>query len=251
MKKVLTSVALAAAALAASVSAQAGVLRATLDFENVDTSGVFFPPQLNQGDVFTQDGIDGHTMVFAPFSNAANAQVGDFVGNLVDGSDPSGCGNTICPSNNATNYLAVLDDGVLDFGAADGFTFSIRSFSASFISGSSQLQTTPGFVRLQGIRNGISTTATFALTGLDASGHLNATTINTGAFGNLEFDEVFAFGFACAAPGGGTSCSAFSTDRAQFTLDDVVIEHVPEPASLALLSIAGLAAFRAGRRRAV
>lgn len=248
MKKTLTSIAFAAVALAASVSAQAGVLRTTISFDPVDTSTLMYGDSgfLGHGDEFYQAGLAGRTMFFDPFSNAANAQVGDFVGALLNGA----CSDLLCPVNNPTNYLAMLDDGVLAFGSTDGFRFSVKSFNASFIGSGDPLQSTPGFIRLQGVRGGVSTTATFALTGLDANGQLNFGVINTGAFGNLEFDYVYAYGFACPAPGQGNSCTSFSTDRAQFALDDIVIEHVPEPGSLALLAVAGLAAGRVTRRRA-
>lgn len=258
MKKVLTSVALAAAALMVSVGAQAGVLRTTIDFETPIDGSPFlsYPgsPLLGNGDEFYQPGIAGRTMFFDPFSNSALAQPGDAVGLVVDPvSGPTYCGlfGMTCPANDPTTYLAALNDAAVVFGSTDGYRFSVKSLSASWVGNGDPLQATPGFVRLQGVRNGLSTTATFALTGVDASGNLNFTTINTGAFGNTEFDYVYAYGFACPAPGGGTTCSSFSTDRAQFALDDITIEHVPEPASLALLSVAGLAAFGARRRRAV
>jgi hypothetical protein len=248
MKKTLTSIAFAAMALAASVSAQAGVLRTTIGFDPVDTSVLMYGATglLGHNDEFYQDGLAGRTMFFDPFSNAAGAQTGDLVGAIVNGA----CSEILCPVNNPSNYLAMLDDAAVAFGSTDGFRFSVKSFNASFIGSGDPLQNTPGFVRLQGLRNGVSTTATFALTGLDADGHLNFGNIDTGAFGNIEFDFVYAFGFACAAPGGGNTCSAFSTDRAQFALDDITIEHVPEPGSLALLAVAGLAAGRVTRRRA-
>jgi hypothetical protein len=246
MKKTLTSIAFAAIALAASVSAQANVLRTTIGFDPVETATLFFPPLLVDGDTFYQDGLDGRTMVFNPFSNAAGARNGDLVGSILNGA----CSEILCPVNNPTNYLAMLDDGVVAFGMDDGFRFSVKSFNASFIGSGDPLQNTPGYVALQGVRNGVATTAFFALTGLDADGHLNFGNVNTGAFGNIEFDVVYAFGYACAAPGGGNSCAAFSSNRAQFALDDIVIEHVPEPGSLALLAVAGLAAGRVTRRRA-
>jgi hypothetical protein len=92
----------------------------------------------------------------------------------------------------------------------------------------------------------MSLTAYYALTGVDASGHLNFSSIDTGAFGDYEFDIVYAYGYACTD----STCQAFSTNQAQFALDDIAIEHVPEPASLALVGVAGLALVGARRRRA-
>ncbi len=248
MKKVGSRLAMAAAALLMSVGVQANVVRTTINFDPVDTSTLMFGDfgWLVHGDEFYQPGLSGQSVWFDPFSNAAGAQNGDLVGSLLSGA----CADLLCPVNNPTQYVGMLDDGVLAFGMTGGLTFSVKSFSAAFIGSGDPLQSTPGFVRLQGVRDGMSLTATFALTGLDSNGQLNFNTINTGAFGNYEFDYVYAFGFACAAPGGGTTCSAFSTNRAQFALDDIVIEHVPEPASLALLAVAGIAAGSVTRRRA-
>ena len=253
MKKVFTWVALAAAAFTATMSAQAGVLRSTIDFETPIDGSPFLTyaplPILGNGDEFYQPGLGSHAMYFDPFSNSGSANPGDLVGAMITGTDP--CSSVQCPVNNASTYIGLLDDAVVAFGAIDGFRFSVKSFKASFIGNGDPVADLPGYVRLQGVRNNVSTTATFALTGPDTDKNLNFATIDTGAFGNTEFDFVYAYGFACPTPGTKGSCSAFSTDRAQFALDDIVIEHVPEPASLALLSIAGLAAFRASRRRAV
>lgn len=243
MKKVLASVALAAAALAAPLVAQAGVLRSTITFDPVPASPFTpFAPLLTNGDEFYQSGIGGRTMFFDTFSNSQLAQPGDLVGAILDGA----CANLLCPTNNATSYLAMLDDAVAVFGHADGFTFSLKSVDASFIGSGDPFGATPGYLALQGVRNGQSLTAYFALSGLDANGMLNFGTINTGAFGNYEFDYIYAYGYACQ----NTSCSAFSTNQAQFALDNLVIEHVPEPASLALVFVAGAALAGARRRKA-
>ncbi|MFT7722136.1 MAG: NF038120 family PEP-CTERM protein [Roseateles sp.] len=247
MKKVGSRLAMAAAALLMSVGVQAGVLRTTITFDPVDTSTLIYGDfgVLVHNDEFYQPGLGGRTMWFDPFSNAAGAQTGDLVGAILNGP----CADLLCPANNDTNYIGMLDDAVLVFGSTDGFRFSVKSLSAAFLGSGDPLQYMPGFLRLQGVRDGMSTTATFALTGLDANGQLNFNTINTGNFGNIEFDYVYAFGLACPAPGGGSTCSGFTTNRAQFALDNIVIEHVPEPGSLALLAVAGLAAGRVTRRR--
>lgn len=248
MKKFGIRIALAAAALVAAIGAQAGVLRTTITFDPVDTSQLILGEVgvLVNGDSFTQAGLAGRSMFFDAFSNSAIAEPGNLVGSLLSGA----CTDLLCPVNNPSSYLAMLDDGAVVFGSTDGFRFSVKSFNASFIGNGDAITTsTPGYVALQGVRNNIPTTAYFALSGVDGNGRLNFGTVDTGAFGNQEFDFVFAFGFSCTAFDG-SQCLAFSTNQAQFALDDISIEHVPEPASLALLAIAGLAAGRVTRRRA-
>jgi len=251
MKKVLTSLALAVSALTLSVGAQAGVLRTTIDFETpIDGSPFLSYPGMNvlgSGDEFYQPGIAGQTMWIDAFSNSPYALRGDLVGAVSAGA----CTDLQCPVNNATSYVSVFNDGVLAFGSVGGLTFSVQSLSASFVGSGDPIGDTPAYLALQGVRNGMSTTAYYALSGLDANGHLNFGTIDTGVFGSYEFDYVYAYAYACKDTGTGNNCTAFSTDQAQFALDDIVVEHVPEPASLALVGIAGLALVGARRRRAV
>lgn len=254
MKKFCTPIALAAAALTLSIGAQAGVLRAVIGFEYPVpiTPLTQSAPLLGHGDEFYQPGIAGHTMYFDPFSTAAGALAGDLVGALIDGSTLAQCVGVVCPSNNPTQFLGLFNDGVVVFGANDGFRFSVKSFKAGFIANGTgdPLGAVPGLIRLRGVLGGAVTDFTAALTGPDGSGNLNfANYVTNGAFATNEFDYVYAYGFAC--PVGATTCSAFSTDRAQFAIDDIAIEHVPEPGSLALIGLAGFAAFGVRRRRLV
>lgn len=243
MKKTLIRTAVAAATLLSLGLAQAKII----DFEQAVASPFApFAPLFGHNDEFYQQDF-----FFAPFSNDAGAQNGDLVGAMVNGADlASTCFGVVCPTNNATNFYTSLNDGVLAFGTTSGNLFRVNGFDASFLGASGlALPGVPGLLRLQGITaTGASLTQTYQLPGASATGQLGfGSFLTTGAFANTDFALVYAFGFACNAAG---SCSAFTTDQAQFGLDNLDVRVIPEPASWALvgLALAGMGALR--RRRA-
>jgi len=243
MKK-LAFGAVAAAMVACLGSAQAGVI--TFD-EPINSPFAPFAPFFGDGDEFYQSDF-----WLQPFSNAAEAQPGDLVGAVVDGSDPFACSTMLCPTGNASNYYASLNDGVLALGHLGGNFFRVNGFDASFLgNGVGALPAVAGLLRLQGIRaNGTSITQTYLLDGPDANGNLGFDSyLTTGAFRTTNLVMLFAFGFACNELG---TCNAFTTNRGQFALDNLDVSVIPEPASLALATLSlGLMGAVHRRRRVV
>jgi hypothetical protein len=238
--RVLKTLVASAAFLAASAS-QAVIV----DFEDaIDTTFAPFAPLLGHGDEIVSRGF-----YVDAISNAAAPNAGDLVGTILNGADLSStCAGLVCPSNNATTFLAGLNDGVFAIGSADNALFRFAGFDAGFIGAQGNaLPGVPGLVRLQGVRaDNTSITQTFNLTGPSSTGALSFKSFaTTGAFSTTLFKNVFFFGFSCNAAG---ACAAFSTDQAQFAIDNISVTSIPEPSTWALM-LSGLAAAVAVRRR--
>lgn len=241
-------------AVVAAVVVSAGVARAdVIDFEQPVTANLAAPfaPLFTHDDLFLQGAY-----VLNPFSNVLGAIAGeDLVGALVNGSDLSTCFSVSCPTNNASTFYTGLNDSVLALGRLDNQLFTVNSFDAGFLGGSdiSGLPGVSGLLRLQGITAaGGSVLETYQLAGPSGGVLSFASYATTAVFSSTQFRALYVFGFACNATG---SCNAFSTDRAQFALDNLQLTSVtavpePETWSLMLLGLAGVGAL-SRRQRAV
>lgn len=240
MKKFVESLAVAAALVISSGFAHADVVDFELPVTLENAPFAPFAPLLTHNDEFYQGAY-----YLSAFSNASNAQPFDLVGALVNGNDLLTCFSVTCPTNNASTFYTSLNDGVLVLGRLDSQLFTVNRFDASFLGGSDigSLPAVSGLLRLQGVTGaGASLTQTYQLAG-PSGGALNfASYATTGSFSSTPFQFVYAFGFACNTEG---SCSAFSTDRGQFALDNIELTSgaaVPEPETwaLMLLGLAGV-----------
>ena len=227
-----------AAILALSAAWAPAAIADVINFDNLDSQFV------GHG-----DSLEFQHFVLTGASNAAGASYGDLVGAVFDGTDPAACGMA-CPTNNKSNYYASLNDGIIYLDPLKaGGSVSLQGFDASFI-GYAQGVSYPavaGLLRVQGFyANGSSIFETYQLGG-PIGGNFQFQHFNTSsAFGSQQFASLAFFGFTCNTAG---SCNAFSTNKGQFALDNIVAS-VPEPSTYAmlLLGLAGVG-FAARRRQ--
>lgn len=235
--------------LAAVTLSVAGASQAIIvDFEGtIDTTFATFAPQLGHTDEIVNKGF-----YVAAISNAPAPAAGDLVGSILNGTDlADSCAGLVCPTNNSGTFLASLNDGIFIVGSTDSALFRFAGFDASFIGAAGvALSSSPGAVRLQGFRaDNTFLTQTFFLSGPSSTGALGfGRYATTGAFATTLFAQVYMFGFACPLVG---NCSAFSTNQAQFAIDNLNVNPIPEPSTW-MLMIGGLiaAAVVARRRKA-
>ena len=248
MKSFWTKAAVSAAAILCAGAASAVT---NIDFESVGTSGAPFAPLLSDQDYVSQSGY----FVGAFDPNNAGAPNGALVGSLMNGADSSTCLDNTCPAGNSTNFLAAINDGFVFIGALDGSTLVLNSFDAAFIGPFAGLpSSTVAFLAIEADR----TDGTYALGYVPllgpSGGTTSFTTFNpadatlfggsTGTLTSGHINRLFAYAYYC---GTGGSCSAATSDKAQFALDNILI-GVPEPGNWLLMTF-GLGALGAASRR--
>ncbi|MDN2710904.1 NF038120 family PEP-CTERM protein [Janthinobacterium sp. SUN118] len=176
------------------------------------------------------------------------------VGAILDGRATSSCDIAACPQGGTGNYLAILNDGGVNFSRADHQAFSLTGFDYSFIAPISGLPNQNwGQLQLSGtLTNGqvINTSLAFPGQGSDGNYYFQSASLLSGfsnyAFTGLTFNAcIFNESGICS-----NSLDFPAFNQGQFALDNINVSAVPEPSTYLLL-LAGLGAIgMVSRRRA-
>jgi len=227
----LAATLIGAAAIAAP--AHAG----TISFESADPSAIY-----GSGDTYYES---GYKLTFEAFDFTA---AGSAVGSIVDSNDPGTCMNTSCPNNGSLFYGAFNDSIVILNSATNGAQFQLKSIDASFIGAGALLEDFPivsGYLRMLGVfADNSYVTINIPLYGPDNNGFSFDSWTMSPAVAAMNFVQLEMFGFVCSE----VTCSAFSSNEAQFAIDNIVLAEVPEPATAAIFGL-GLMGLIGGARR--
>jgi hypothetical protein len=200
----------------------------------------------------TSLGESGYNMLFVEGPVAAELGLVSGIGSVIDSSDPFSCDIIACPAGASGKYLAILNDGAVQLshpGALSGFT--VTGFDFAFMPPTPVGPGNYGQLQLSGVNwQGATVMTRLDFPGQNADGSF--------LFGSAALDAAFRANVfssltisACIYDADAVCSNSFASpafNQAQFALDNLSLNAVPEPASF-LLAALGLGALGLSRRR--
>ena len=238
--KKITGAALGALALMSATPAMAAVI----DFESI-------APSIYGGTETLSEAGYTMTVIDTPAAGPAGTGLAGVVGN---GADPYLCAVAACPTGNASNYYAGVNDGSLKVARDDHAAFQVSSIDYAFLAPVGGLPSfSYGQLTLVGTRaDGGTISVAYDFPLLDASGSSPFRTTALTAFGNIGLSSLVISSCLFDGVGGCSSPLAGAENQAQFAFDNLhlnAVAPVPEPETYAMLGLGlGLVGLLSRRR---
>lgn len=231
------------AGVAATLCSAAPAFADTLTFSSL-------PPAVYESGTAISE--SGYNMLFVEGPVTADLGIVSGTGAVIDGNDDFSCTVVGCPGGANGNYLSILNDGGVQFthpGMLNGFTISGLNFA--FVTPAPVGPGNYGQLVLSGINwQGQAVSANLDFPGQNDSGQFMfgaaslSAAFRANVFSSLTISAcIFDADLVCS-----NSLASPAFNQAQFAIDDVVLNAVPEPGSFLLAGL-GLGALGLIRRR--